>query len=88
MSHGAADLVRARDQLLGGGAPRHPRLDAESLRAALVDLYELWLSSKGAEVGITPDSGLAIMAVGGLGRREMLPYSDLDLVLLHEDMDP
>ncbi|MGW5384656.1 [protein-PII] uridylyltransferase [Nocardia sp. NPDC003963] len=88
LSHGAADLVRARDQLLGGGAPRHPRLDAESLRAALVDLYELWLTSKGAEVGITPDSGLAIMAVGGLGRREMLPYSDLDLVLLHEDMDP
>nr|WP_229718610.1 [protein-PII] uridylyltransferase [Nocardia jinanensis] len=88
MSHGAADLVRARDQLLGGGAPRHPRLDAESLRAALVDLYELWLTSKGAEVGITADSGLAIMAVGGLGRREMLPYSDLDLVLLHEDMDP
>lgn len=88
LSHGAADLVRARDQLLGGGVPRHPRLDAESLRAALVDLYELWLTTKGAEVGITPDSGLAIMAVGGLGRREMLPYSDLDLVLLHEDMDP
>ncbi|WP_459550305.1 [protein-PII] uridylyltransferase [Nocardia sp. X0981] len=88
LSHGAADLVRARDQLLGGGVPRHPRLDAESLRAALVDLYELWLTSKGAEVGITADSGLAIIAVGGLGRREMLPYSDLDLVLLHEDMDP
>lgn len=88
LSNGAADLVRARDQLLGGGHPRHPRLDAESLRSALVDLYELWLTSKGMEVGITPDSGLAIMAVGGLGRREMLPYSDLDLVLLHEDMDP
>lgn len=88
LSNGAADLVRARDQLLGGGQPRHPRLDAQSLRSALVDLYELWLTSKGTEVGITPDSGLAIMAVGGLGRREMLPYSDLDLVLLHEDMDP
>ncbi len=88
LSQGAADLVRARDQLLGGGQPRHPRLDAESLRSALVDLYELWLTSKGTEIGITPDSGLAIMAVGGLGRREMLPYSDLDLVLLHEDMDP
>lgn len=88
LSQGAADLVRARDQLLGGGNPRHPRLDAESLRSALVDLYELWLTRKGTEAGITPDSGLAIMAVGGLGRREMLPYSDLDLVLLHEDMDP
>ncbi|MEU2251821.1 [protein-PII] uridylyltransferase [Nocardia xishanensis] len=88
VSNGAADLVAARDQLLDGGMPRNPRLDAESLRSALVDLFELWLTSKGAELGITADSGLAVVAVGGLGRREMLPYSDLDLVLLHDDVDP
>ncbi|MFD0364512.1 [protein-PII] uridylyltransferase [Nocardia sp. GCM10030253] len=88
VSNGAADLVRARTQLLDGGLPRNPRLDAESLRLALVDLYELWLTSKGAELGITADSGLAVVAVGGLGRKEMLPYSDLDLVLLHDDVDP
>ncbi|WP_040797450.1 [protein-PII] uridylyltransferase [Nocardia higoensis] len=82
---GAAGLVQARKQLLEGGMPRNPRLDAESVRLALVDLYELWLTNKGAELGITPDSGLAVVAVGGLGRREMLPYSDLDLVLLHDD---
>ncbi|MBF6329331.1 [protein-PII] uridylyltransferase [Nocardia transvalensis] len=85
---GARDLVRARDQLLEGGDTRHPRLDAQSLRQALVDLYDLWLTTKGAELGITGDSGLAVVAVGGLGRREMLPYSDLDLVLLHDDIDP
>ncbi|MCP2280669.1 UTP--GlnB (protein PII) uridylyltransferase, GlnD [Nocardia amikacinitolerans] len=88
VSNGAADLVAARDQLLDGGVPRNPRLDAESLRSALVDLFDLWLTSKGAELGITADSGLAVVAVGGLGRREMLPYSDLDLVLLHDDVDP
>ncbi|MBF6375185.1 [protein-PII] uridylyltransferase [Nocardia farcinica] len=85
---GAADLVRARAQLLEGGLPRNPRLDAASLRQALVDLYELWLTGKGAELGITADSGLAVVAVGGLGRKEMLPYSDLDLVLLHDEVDP
>ncbi|MFI9510008.1 [protein-PII] uridylyltransferase [Nocardia sp. NPDC052566] len=87
-NNAASDLVRARTQLLDGGQPRNPRLDAESLRQALVDLYELWLTSKGHELGITADSGLAVIAVGGLGRREMLPYSDLDLVLLHDDVDP
>ncbi|MFD3591361.1 [protein-PII] uridylyltransferase [Nocardia sp. NPDC058640] len=80
--NGAADLVKARAQLLDAG------LDAETLRGALVDLFELWLTSKGNELGITADSGLSVVAVGGLGRHEMLPYSDLDLVLLHDDVDP
>ncbi|MFI6956344.1 [protein-PII] uridylyltransferase [Nocardia sp. NPDC050408] len=88
VSNGATDLVRARNQLLEGGLPRNPRLDAESLRSALVDLFELWLTTKGTELGIGRDSGLAVVAVGGLGRKEMLPYSDLDLVLLHDDVDP
>ncbi|WP_067699048.1 [protein-PII] uridylyltransferase [Nocardia jejuensis] len=90
VSNGASDLVRARDQLLAehSGHGRSSRLEPETLRQALVDLYELWLTTKGHEVGITADSGLAIVAVGGLGRREMLPYSDLDLVLLYDDVDP
>ncbi|MBO0855544.1 MAG: [protein-PII] uridylyltransferase [Nocardia sp.] len=88
LSDGAKDLVVARNRLLGGGDSRHPRLAAEPLRQALVDLHELWLTTKGTEVGITPGSGLALVAVGGLGRREMMPYSDLDLVLLYDDVDP
>ncbi|HEX6402630.1 MAG TPA: [protein-PII] uridylyltransferase [Pseudonocardiaceae bacterium] len=77
----ADDLVRARAALLGG-TPRQRQLAAPALRAALADLYELWLTSRCAAVGV--GCGSALVAVGALGRREMVPYSDLDLVLLHD----
>lgn len=32
-----------------------------------------------------PDSGVALVAVGGFGRGDMAPYSDLDVVLVHDD---
>jgi [protein-PII] uridylyltransferase len=77
----AADLVRARAALLGAN-PRQRPLTAEVLRAALADLYDLWLTSRCAAIGV--GRGSALVAVGALGRREVVPYSDLDLLLLHD----
>src|SRR5690242_7413570 len=78
----ATDLAAATVKLLSGS----PRLDTAALRLALLDLHEFWLATKATEIGITADSGFAIVASGGLGRGEMLPYSDLDLLLLHNNM--
>lgn len=51
-----------------------------ALRSALVELYDAELAALLGE----PGPGIALVAVGGLGRREMAPGSDLDLVLIHE----
>ncbi len=82
----AKDLIVARTNLLERSA--NGRLDAPGLRRALGDLYEFWLTAKATELGIVGRSGFAIVAVGGLGRREVVPYSDLDLILLHDDLHP
>ncbi len=80
-SGSAEDLVRAKAVLLDPGVGKR-RLGPEALRTALVDLHDFWLSSRCAAIGLTDRASL--VAVGALGRRELAPYSDLDLVLLHD----
>src|SRR5689334_3075921 len=52
--------------------------DARLQRSKALDA---WLLQVYGEAGT---SGVALVAVGGLGRRECAPRSDLDLVLLHD----
>jgi [protein-PII] uridylyltransferase len=78
----AADLARARAVLLAH-QPGQRRLAPEALRTALADLYDFWLAARAATLGL--GEGVTLIAVGALGRRELAPYSDLDLVLLVGD---
>ena len=55
-----------------------PGLVGVALRDALAYAYDQWLTA-----ALPERSGVALVAVGGLGRREMAPYSDLDLMLLY-----
>lgn len=72
-------LAWGRDRLFGlfnDGAPADVLVRA---RAQLIDevLREVWERHVGGAQGI------ALVAVGGYGRGELLPYSDIDLLVLH-----
>ena len=48
------------------------------------DFYDALLIQLWQEMGLSELQGIALIAVGGYGRREMFPLSDLDFLILVE----
>jgi [protein-PII] uridylyltransferase len=62
------------------GVLRRPGLVCAPLREAFTAAYDGWLATRLPEEA----EHFSLVAVGSLGRSEPSPYSDLDLVLLHD----
>jgi len=75
----AVDVRELRAGLLAAG------LGGRAFTEAYAEAVDEWLRTLFAQaLDGRAEDGIALLAVGGYGRRELCPASDLDLVLVHE----
>jgi len=87
----AVFLRQARDELrqlhlAGEGGRELARRRADLVDLSLISLFRQ-AEHQVVDGGRYRESGLAVVALGGYGRRELSPFSDIDLMLLYRPED-
>ncbi len=77
-------MLEVRGAFEAGGASGAATIAA---RAAALDELVNGLWAQAVERDSRLGSGIALVAVGGYGRRELFPYSDVDLLFLLDGQD-
>ncbi len=78
--YGPAVSLRSRRQAL----IERPELRGDAFCRAYAEVADEWLTDLFDQATGGESRGIALMAVGGYGRGELCPFSDLDVVLVHK----